>query len=205
MESINRILVADDHNIVRLGLVMLLKDLGCKHIKEASSCKKLDIEVSKGHYTHLILDLIMGDGNGLELIPEYRLKYPKMQILVHSMQPAEVFESVLKKHDIYAFASKTMSEYNLKKLLLNFINRLTVPDSNASKTSTKENPFSILTLRELEILHLMLNGLGTKDISLQLGTKMNTISTFKSIIFDKLSVKSIPQLLQLADLYQISY
>ncbi len=205
MEAKNRILIADDHSIVRLGLVMLLKDLGCRYVKEVSTCKKLESEVRKGTYTHLILDLIMGDGNSIDLIPEYREKYPKMQILVHSMQPAEVFESLLRKYNIYAFASKTMLEAKLKELLLNFINKVNISDATPIKYPRRENPFRLLTLRELEILHLMLNGVGTKHISLKLGTKMNTISTFKSIIFDKLSVNSIPQLLQLADLYEISY
>jgi DNA-binding CsgD family transcriptional regulator len=75
-------------------------------------------------------------------------------------------------------------------------------------TQTKpeqSNPFSHLAFRELEVLHYLLKGYRTKEISTILGLKMNTISTIKSIIFYKLRIESIPQLIQLAHVHQISF
>ena len=67
------------------------------------------------------------------------------------------------------------------------------------------NPFASLAVRELEVLHYLLNGYRTKEISTLLGLKMNTISTIKSVIFDKVKAESFTHLLQLAHVHQISY
>ena len=67
------------------------------------------------------------------------------------------------------------------------------------------NPFTSLSVRELEVLHYLLNGHRTKEISTLLGLKMNTISTIKAAIFDKVKAESFTHLLQLAHVHQISY
>jgi len=57
----------------------------------------------------------------------------------------------------------------------------------------------------LEVLHYLLNGFRTKEISTTLGLKMNTISTIKAVIFDKVKADNFTHLLQLAHVHQISY
>jgi DNA-binding NarL/FixJ family response regulator len=73
------------------------------------------------------------------------------------------------------------------------------------KVEDTGNPFSTLAVRELEILHYLLNGYRTKEIANSLGLKMNTVSTIKSNIFDKVKADSFTHLLQLAHVHQISY
>ncbi len=199
-----KILIAEDHGIVRMGLTMMLQEMSCENIMEVSSCEELTNELKNNSYSHLILDLVLGDGNSIELIPTFKQLYPKMSILVHSMQPAAVYDKALAKYGIFGYASKTFLENDLKNILSDFLINKSSTENNI-QVGSNTNPFAKLTSRELEILHYILNGYGTKNISIKLGTKMNTISTFKSNIFDKLAIKSIPQLMQLADLHQISY
>ncbi|HEX2684180.1 MAG TPA: helix-turn-helix transcriptional regulator [Ferruginibacter sp.] len=59
--------------------------------------------------------------------------------------------------------------------------------------------------RELEILHYVLKGIGTKDIAETLNLKMNTISTIKNRIFEKTTAGNIKELMELATLYNVNY
>ena len=72
-------------------------------------------------------------------------------------------------------------------------------------TATKDNPFSALAPRELEILHYVLKGIGTKQIADTLNLKMNTISTIKNRIYEKTSAGNIKELMELATLYSVNY
>ncbi len=68
-----------------------------------------------------------------------------------------------------------------------------------------DNPFKALAPRELEILHYVLKGIGTKEISETLNLKMNTVSTLKSRIYEKTNAGNIKELLELATLYNVNY
>jgi DNA-binding NarL/FixJ family response regulator len=81
-------------------------------------------------------------------------------------------------------------------------------DSNPSNQETKENgqnPFSSLAPRELEILHYLLKGVGTKHIGETLNLRMSTISTVKNRIFEKTRAQNLKELIELAALYNLNY
>jgi DNA-binding NarL/FixJ family response regulator len=71
------------------------------------------------------------------------------------------------------------------------------------ETVTIANPFSILSRREREVLHLILQGAQVKDISASLELKSNTISTFKKSILSKCGVSNNIELFKLAQEYRI--
>ncbi len=106
-----QILLADDHSMIRKGLKLLLQlHLGYNGVRELASCHELMKELMKKIYTHLILDIILTDGNTLEVLPNIRRLYPDLSILVFSMQPAEVYGEALKQYGIYYYLSKTSPE-----------------------------------------------------------------------------------------------
>ncbi|MGN6567107.1 MAG: helix-turn-helix transcriptional regulator, partial [Flavipsychrobacter sp.] len=76
--------------------------------------------------------------------------------------------------------------------------------NNETKKTTK-NPFINLSARELEILHYLLKGMGTKGIADTLNIKMNTVSTVKNRIFEKTKIHNMKELIELATLYNINY
>ena len=198
-----KILIADDHSIVRMGLGSLIKQLNVSVVDEVANCADLMSQLKTETYTHLILDLIMPDGNALEIIENINRLYPDMSILIHSMQPIEVYGKILKKYKIHSYLYKGVSESEIKKHIESFIK---LEDLAFSKQFDKDNnPFSSLAVRELEVLHYLLNGYRTKEISTTLGLKMNTISTIKAVIFDKVKAENFTHLLQLAHVHQISY
>lgn len=198
-----KILIADDHSIVKMGLTAILNKMGVQNIETVSTIDELKTELEKTNYTHLVLDIIMPDGNSLELIESINSNHPALSILVHSMQPVEVYGKIANKYTIHSYLHKGASESEINYQLELFVKNQ--PLNIKKKLEDSVNPFSTLAVRELEILHYLLNGHRTKEIAASLGLKMNTVSTIKSNIFEKVKAESFTHLLQLAHVHQISY
>ena len=179
-----RVIIADDHSIVRMGLGSLIKQLGVNVVDEVSNCAELMSQLNNQTYSHLILDLIMPDGNALEIIENINNLYPNLTILIHSMQPVEVYGKIASKFQIHSYLHKGASESEIHYQLELFVKNQ--PLQIKKKLDDTINPFSTLAVRELEILHYLLNGHRTKEIATSLGLKMNTVSTIKSNIFEQI-------------------
>jgi two-component system, NarL family, invasion response regulator UvrY len=199
-----KILIADDHGIIRRGISLLIKmEIGDFSIGEADSCSKVMSELNKAHYTHLILDIIFPDGNALEILPNIKSLYPYLRILVFSMQPPEIHGEVFKQQNISYYLSKTADNNTVMEVMTNFLNNKIVEESN--QVQSVINPFKSLSSREFQILHYLLNGLGTKQISDTLNLKMNSVSTLKKRIYQKTSCANFKELIDLCTLYKINY
>src|SRR6185436_12045643 len=169
------ILIADDHSMIRKGLKLFLQlNLGYTNMQEVSTCNELMKELVKKKYTHLVLDIILSDGSTLEVIPNIRKVYPDLHILIFSMQPAEIYGEALKQYGIRFYLSKTAGEEEIIQVLQKFLKN-ELPVSRPANLQHLVNPFSSLAPRELEILHYVLKGIGTKDIAETLNLKMNTV------------------------------
>ena len=199
------ILIADDHSMIRKGLKLYMQlNLGYSQISEVGNCNELMKELMKKKYTHLVLDIILSDGSTLEVIPNIRRIYPALNILIFSMQPAEVYGEALKQYGIYNYLSKSSGEEEMLKVLQRFLHN-ELPMERVNPTPSQDNPFTSLAPRELEILHYVLKGIGTKEIADILNLKMNTVSTIKTRIYDKTNAGNIKELLELATLYNLNY
>jgi two-component system, NarL family, invasion response regulator UvrY len=200
-----QILIADDHSMIRKGLKLFMQlNLGYNDIQEVATCNELMMELVKKKYTHLILDIILSDGNTLEVIPNIRRVYPDLTILIFSMQPAEIYGQAVKQYGINHYLSKSLGEEEINQSLQQFLQN-EMPLRKVPVLENNENPFSALAPRELEILHYILKGIGTKDIADTLNLKMNTISTIKNRIYEKTNAGNIKELMELATLYSVNY
>jgi two-component system invasion response regulator UvrY len=200
-----KILIADDHSMIRKGLKLFMQlNLGYNDIHEAGSCSELMKELVKKGYTHLVLDIILSDGSTLEVIPNIRRVYPDLRICIFSMQPAEVYGEALKQYGINYYLPKTVGEEEMQQVLQRFLNN-EVPAKTSNSSQSHDNPFRALAPRELEILHYVLKGIGTKDIAETLNLKMNTVSTIKTRIYEKTNATNIKELMELATLYNVNY
>ena len=120
------------------------------------------------------------------------------------MQPPEVHGEAFKKNDITYYLSKGSDNDTVVKVLTNFLNNnKNIEQSNQMVSAI--NPFKTLSSRELQILHYMLNGFGTKQISETLNLKMNSISTLKKRIHQKTDTANFKALIDLCTLYKINY
>jgi DNA-binding NarL/FixJ family response regulator len=199
-----KILITDDHSMIRKGLKIYLQvNLGNKDVDESASCNELLMALKRKSYTHLILDIILGDGSTLEVIPTIRNLYPGLKILIFSMQAHEVYGEALKQYGIFNYLPKSAGEDEILNVLNKFLHN-EADISPKSKLANKLNPFSLLSPRELEVLHYLLKGVGTKHISEQLNLQMNTISTLKNRILAKTNCHNMKHLMDLAAMYNVN-
>jgi len=199
-----KILLADDHSMIRRGLKLICEvQLNVPWIEEVASCNQLMKQLLQNDYSHLILDIILSDGSTLEVLPTIKKLYPKLNIMVFTMQPAEVYKRVLKNYSIFHYCSKASPEKETIQQLKQFLNNeAAVPDEEGS--GPQYNPFSTLSPRELEILHYLLKGKSNNEVAKALNLKWNTISTVKARIFEKTQTNNLIELKELATLYNVS-
>jgi len=198
------ILIADDHSMIRKGLKLHMQlTLGYNDIAEVGTCSELMKELVKKKYSHLVLDVILSDGSTLEVIPNIPRVYPNLHILIFSMQPAEIYGEAVKQYGIHYYLSKSSGDEEIIQMLRKFLQNET--PVRRSSIQHQDNPFSTLAPRELEILHYVLKGLGTKEIAETLNLKMNTVSTVKTRIYEKTNAANIKELMELATLYNVNY
>ena len=188
------ILIADDHSMIRKGLKLFMQlNLGYTDIQEAGSCNELMRELVKKKYSHLVVDIILSDGR----------VYPDLHILVFSMQPAEIYGEAVKQFGIHYYLSKSVGEEEMQQGLQRFLHNEVPLRRNG--LHLQDNPFTSLAPRELQVLHYVLKGVGTKEIADTLNLKMNTVSTVKTRIYEKTNASNIKELMELATLYNVNY
>jgi two-component system, NarL family, invasion response regulator UvrY len=198
-----KILLTDDHSMIRKGMKLLIQShLKYSDVQEVTNCNELMKELANRKYTHLILDIILPDGNTLEILPGIRSLYPELHIMMFSMQPAEVYGKAVKQYGVHHYLHKSSPEEDTILFLQRFLQNEQTDRSNAQDHSP-HNPFSILAPRELEILHYLLKGMGTKEIAEILNLKLNTISTVKTNIYEKTRTTNYIELRELAAVYNV--
>jgi two-component system invasion response regulator UvrY len=194
-----RLLIADDHSIVRKGMIVLCEtQFGLSAFEEASDCSQVMSALKRNKCSHLILDLVLSDGMTLEILPNIRRLYPELKILIFTMQPYEVYSAVLERYGIRDFISKDAPERETIRTVRNFLYGLGYrqPAGNPD-----ENPFASFTPREIEVLHYVLMGIGSVEIGNRLNMKSNTVSTFKRRIFEKSNTKNVIELKDLVSVF----
>ena len=196
--------MADDHIMITKALRKSLElDFGYRDIESVTTCNEIMKALKSKKFTHLILDLGLSDGNGLEILPAVRSLYPALKILVYSMQPREVYaEALRKKFGILHYISKSAPEQEMVSGMARFFEN----DTGAGlQDDPAYNPFSDLSVREFEVLQYLLQNRGITDIANALGLQRSTVSTLKGRIFDKTKTTNIFELKELAMVYKIFY
>lgn len=198
-----KLLVVDDHVIIRRGLKFFLDShFGIKNFHEADTCIAVREMAMAFEISHIILDLQLNDGNSVEIISELLDQLPELKILVYTMSPEEVFKNRLLKMGVTGFLNKQADEQTVVDKMSGFFSG-TLKNEGASNTEKSSNdPFSILSERELTVMTYLLKGEGIKEISGRLNLKSSTIATFKARIFNKLSISNIIDLKNLMELYK---
>ncbi len=209
----SQIMVVDDHAVVREGLVALINrvpDLQvCAEAESKSSAMKA-LEVCKPDL--VIVDLILKDGDGLDLIKQVRALHPDIPFLVISMQDEEIYaERCLK-----AGASGYIMKHSATDEFMNAIHAVLDGDVFISKkmnarlllrlTDQKQpverNGLEALTDRELQVYQMIGAGMNTREIAPKLGISPKTVATHRENIKIKLGLKDGRALMQAAMQWQ---
>jgi len=202
-----RIAIADDHEIVRSGLSMIIeKKEGMEIVQQASSYAELVDTLVQTEVDLLILDLNLGDMNGLGVIENIIAAYPELPILVLSAYPEKTYALRAFKIGASGYLNKAVLSAELIDAISTVIEGKkyishTFEEDLKYGTSLEKEEFDLNTLlskREFEVLSLIASGHTSKEISQALNLSPKTISTYKGRIMEKLMVKNSSQLFQFA-------
>ena len=209
-----KILIADDHGVVRLGLSMMIKKLRPYAVVKQVSDYKEVMQIIKDEIFNLaILDLNMPNGNFQEALQAIRIKSPITKVMIFSSQDESLYAVRYLKMGADGFLHKDSSEDVINRALIKMLDKgkymsEEIKDSliygNLNKHETPDNPLELLSEREMEIAECMIAGDTPKDISNKLNIHPSTVSTYKSRVFDKLNVESIPELIKIFTFHNIS-
>ncbi len=210
LKSNVRIVVADDHGIVRMGLIQTIKRLRPSAIiSEVEDYKSLFKVILKEELDLAIMDVNMPNGSVQEAIDYIKMHQPDLKILIFSSQDEELYAMRYLKMGAGGYLSKQSSTQVIETALTAMlsIGRYVSDDVKEAmffeslNGATKNSPFEALSDRELQIANKLAEGLPLKEISNQLNLHSSTISTYKNRLFEKLKIRSIPELVEILRLY----
>lgn len=210
MHDVTRILVADDHGIVRMGLMQVISQLRPTAVlSEVEDFKSLSALISKEKFDLAILDVNMPNGSLQQAIDFIKIKQPALKILVFSSQDENLYALRYLKMGADGFLNKLSSKEEIDKALSAMLQKgkflsEEMKDSLVSQSLQKERPASpleTLSDRELEVANKLVKGIPLKELSNQLNLHTSTVSTYKNRVFEKLEIQSIPQLVELLRMY----
>ena len=201
-----KIILADDHCLVRTGLRRLLDDVdGLSVVAEADNGNDAIAHVKQFSPDVAILDINMPELNGIETTEILRRDFPELKIIIISMHSDELFPQRLLKAGANAYLTKDSGIQEIAHAINEVIeSRVYICAEVAQKLAQSNangngaSPFINLSNRELEVLGLMIKGLKVADISDKLCLSPKTISTYRYRLFGKLSVKNDIELTKLA-------
>lgn len=205
-----RILLADDHKIVREGLRTLIeKQPGTEVVGEADSGRmalKLTRELKPDV---VIMDITMPDLNGIEATRQIHSEIPGVKVIALSMHSdkrlvagilmAGASGYLLKEDcDSGELARAIRAVATNQTYLSPKIGEVVIKDYVRHLSMNTSSPFSILTPRECEVLQLLAEGKNTKEIASSLHVSVKTVETHRNKIMEKLDIRSIAELTKYA-------
>lgn len=212
LQSFPRVLLIEDHDIVRIATSMLLKEMLDEVIVEAAvNFKEAMQAVSEGSYQLIILDLNIPGTDHLQMIEKLRSLQRDAPVLVFSGQKEELYGMHCIRAGAAGFVSKESNASELQEAI-----RVVLAGQKYLSPVVREqllgsmlqhrvsDPTTLLSARELVVMEMLLEGKWTKEIAGQLNLKSTTISTFKARIFKKLGVNNLLDLSRQIDMQHLS-
>lgn len=198
-----RVMVVDDHAMVRQGMFMLINREPDLH----ACCEAADIESAVEAnracpHDIAIVDISLDNASGLELVRRFQSQFPELKILVLSMHDESIYAEPALKAGACGYLMKQMATdvllHAVRKILRG---ELYVSDKMHSRMLKKmmggtkpDSPVGALSPAELEVLHLVGLGMGTSEIADKLARSIKTIESHKANIKKKLDLESGNQL-----------
>ena len=206
-----KILLADDHEIVRGGLKLFIKTFFAHAVIDDAWDGDSTLEKVKANdYQLIILDVNMPGTDSFELIHGIISSKPDANILIFSMNPEDTYAKRYLQAGAKGYVSKGSSTTELGNAINTVLKNKRYISPSLSQAIAGEisgertmNPFDTLSSREFEIAQHLIKGEGVSEIRNMLHLKASTVSTYKARIFEKLKCKNPIELNQLARVYNI--
>lgn len=198
-----RILLADDHAILRSGLRRILEqEFGQIVTGEASTCDEVLEQVRAASWDLIVLDIALGAQNSLNILPQVKEARPRVPVIVLSMYGERQFVIRAIKAGASAYLTKERAPDELLRAIRTVLSgRRYIGESLAEQLADHlavdrgERPHEALSSRELEIFLLLASAKSVSEIAGQLGLSVKTVSTHRSRILEKMALSSNAELM----------
>lgn len=209
MEKGLKILVVDDHHIVRQGLILLLKsEADFKEIRQADGGKAA-VELAKTFKPHVIvMDLHMPDMNGAEATRKILAENPAIRVIALTTDSdkrfiKEVFRAgaagyLLKDCALEELVQAIRAVAAGGRYLSATVSKIVLKDFAEDSSTEHAAVQTPLTSRETEVLRAVAEGLSTKEIASRLNMSVRTVETHRHAISEKLQLRSIAEMTRFA-------
>jgi two-component system response regulator NreC len=202
-----RILLADDHSVIRSGLKLVLeRQPDFKVVAEAGDGREA-VKLAEATRPHVaVLDIAMPNLNGIEAAHQMMASVPGISVVILSMHSDEGYVLRALKAGARAYLLKESAEGDLiaavravragKAFFSPAISRLLVEDyMRQLHDRAIEDSYELLTPREREILQLLAEGKTNKDVANMLNLSVYTVDTHRGNLMEKLNLHSLPELI----------
>lgn len=201
-----KFLIADDHAIVRKGLAQILCDeFPAAIVKEVANSNEVLEETRKEVWDVILLDISMPGRNGIETLKQIRAEGIKAPILMLSMHPEDQYGVRVLKAGASGFLSKDSATDELLSAVHRVLSgRKYISPSVAEKLAESvvvegdKEAHDMLSDREMQVLQLIASGKTVSEIAAELSLSVNTISTYRTRLLEKLRLNNNAELTRYA-------
>jgi DNA-binding NarL/FixJ family response regulator len=210
-----RIVVVDDHAVVRRGVRALLESrAGWEVVAEASTGREALDAVRRHRPEIVVMDLSLPELNGLEATRQIVRESPQTEVLVLTMHHSEELAREVLKAGARGYVLKSDADENLiaalealrqhKPFLTSGVTEFMLDEFLSDTTVPDQAPRDAVTPREREIIQLLAEGLSNKEAAARLGISVKTIEAHRANIMRKLRLRSVSDLVRYAIRNQIA-
>jgi len=201
-----RILVVDDHPVVREGLKQILREMPEPVVlDEACSAQETLGKVNENDYDVVILDISLPDRNGLDVLKDLRRVKPGLRVLVVTMHPEEEYALRTLRTGAYGYLTKDAASDELVLAIRAVCSgRKYIGPSLAEKLAlaldaqAEKLPHELLSNREYQIMCMIASGKTPTEIAREIMLSIKTVSTYRSRILDKMRLNSNMEIIRYA-------
>lgn len=210
-----RVLLADDHTILREGLRLMLESRGdVEVIAESASGKETVLLAGRLKPQVVVLDIAMPELNGIEAARQIHARYPEIRLVILSMHASEehVFRALQAGAQAYLLKDSAGSElYQAvhavcqdKRYFSQRITEMLVGDYlRVRDLSQAKSPLDSLSEREREVMQQVVEGHTSAQIAQSLSLSIKTVESYRSRIMAKLGLKDLTELVRFAILHGV--
>jgi two-component system, NarL family, invasion response regulator UvrY len=200
------ILLVEDHSIVRLATLFIIRDILSEvRLWEADNFTDALQIVSSQKIDLILLDINIPEGEGFQMIDKFRRLQPEILILMFSGVDELIYATHYIRAGANGFLSKNSSTEEIRTAISTVLENRRYMSAEVQQIFLQDqprpqirhgNPLAALSQRELEVMDLLLQGKWTKEIATFLNITGSSVSTYKARIFEKLGVSTVIELYQ---------
>ncbi len=193
-----RILIADDHTVVRKGLKQILLDeFPNAKIDEVPDAEGLIKKVMQDKWDVVVSDLSMPGRSGLDALQQIKLSYPNLPVLILSIHPEEQYALRALKAGAAGYLSKDTAPDELVKAVQKVLlgkkyisHSIAEKLANTFSSNTRKQLHESLSNREFDVMKLLANGKSVSEIAEVLSLSVTTVSTYRARVMTKMNLRS---------------